>query len=204
MEYPSKYIERAVGEFAKLPGIGKKTALRLVLHLLNEKPSTAEGFAHAIQELVANVKECPTCHMVSDIEGCTCHPEKKDESILCVVEDLRDVLAIQSTNQYQGLFHVLGGVIAPIDGITPDKLHIDTLIGRVAAPNSAVKEVLLALPSTMEGETTVFYIARKLKEFDVKISTIARGVPIGSELEYADEVTLGRSITERIAYSITR
>jgi len=200
MEYPSKYIEKAVEEFSKLPGIGKKTALRLVLHFLGENEHFSESFANSITSL-SNIQECPTCHMVSDLEGCTCGPEKKDRSILCVVDDLRDVLAIQSTNQYHGLFHVLGGVISPIDGITPDKLHIDSLVKRVTAKDSEIKEVLLALPSTMEGETTVFYIARKLKEQAVKISTIARGVPIGSELEYTDEVTLGRSIMERVAYN---
>lgn len=203
MEFPSKHIEKAVEEFSKLPGIGKKTALRLVLHVMNENENFSQGFTESITSL-SKIKECPTCHMVSDLEGCTCEPERKDRSILCVVEDLRDVLAIQSTNQYHGLFHVLGGIISPIDGVTPDKLHIDSLIKRVSAEDSEIKEVLLALPSTMEGETTVFYIARKLKDYGIKISTIARGVPIGSELEFADEVTLGRSISERITYNTTQ
>ncbi len=169
---------------------------------MKEPTAFADGFADALQQLAHNVRTCPTCHLVSDFEGCNCAPEQRDRGLVCVVEDLRDVLAIQATNQYNGLFHVLGGVISPIDGVTPEKLHIESLVRRISAEGSEIREVLLALPSTMEGETTVFYIARKLKPYGLKISTIARGIPIGSELEYADEVTLGRSIAERIPYAV--
>jgi recombination protein RecR len=201
MEYPSKLIETAVNEIAKLPGIGKKTALRLALHLLREEEESTQSLADALVDLRTKTQYCRICHNISDAEVCgICANERRDRSIICVVEDATDLIAIENTSQYKGLYHVLGGVISPIEGIGPGELQIQSLIERVKAEDSVVKEIILALSSTMEGDTTSFFITKKLKDEDVKITTIARGVPIGSELEYTDEITLGRSILGRKAY----
>lgn len=203
MQYPSKLIEDAVTEISRLPGIGKKTALRLALHLLKQDESITENLSEALVSLRQKTKYCKICHIISDSEDCTCESIKKDRSLLCVVEDTPDVIAIQNTAQYTGYFHVLGGIISPIEGIGPGDLHIESLIERVKASNGEIREVILALSPTMEGDTTSFYIAKKLAPFNIKITTIARGVPIGGELEYTDEVTLGRSIAQRLSYNIT-
>ena len=201
MEYPSKLIENAVNEIAKLPGIGKKTALRLALHLLREQEESTQSLADALVDLRTKTQYCRICHNISDAEICgICANERRDHSIICVVEDATDLIAIENTSQYRGLYHVLGGVISPIEGIGPGELQIDSLIERVKAEDSPVKEIILALSSTMEGDTTAFFITKKLKGEDIKITSIARGVPIGSELEYTDEITLGRSILGRKAY----
>ena len=197
--YPSKMIEQAVEEISKLPGIGKKSALRLALHLLKRPEAQSLQLAHAVVQLRTETKYCPQCHMISDGDLCgICASHKRDESIICVVEDLRDVLAIENTGQFMGLYHVLGGIISPLSGISPGDLTIETLVARVASGN--VSEVILGLSPTMEGDTTAFYLTKKLKEFPVKLSTIARGIPIGGDLEYTDEITLGRSIVGRIVY----
>ena len=203
MQYPSKLIEDAVNEISKLPGIGKKTALRLALHLLKQEENTTDNLSAALVNLRQKTKYCKICHIIADSEDCTCESIRKDNSILCVVEDTPDVIAIQNTSQFYGYFHVLGGIISPIEGIGPNELNIDTLIKRVKNSDGTIKEVILALSPTMEGDTTSFYIAKKLKPFNLKITTIARGVPIGGELEYTDEVTLGRSIVKRLIYDIT-
>lgn len=197
--YPSKMIEQAVEEISKLPGIGKKSALRLALHLLKRPEAQSLQLAHAVVQLRTETKYCPQCHMVSDGDLCgICASHKRDESIICVVEDLRDVLAIENTGQFTGLYHVLGGIISPLSGISPGDLTIESLVARVAS--GKVSEVILGLSPTMEGDTTAFYLTKKLKEFPVKLSTIARGIPIGGDLEYTDEITLGRSIVGRIVY----
>lgn len=199
MNFPSKLIENAVEELAKLPGVGRKTALRLALHLLKEESEDTFSLAEALVKMRTEVKHCKTCHNISDTEICSiCANPLRDRSMLCVVSDIRDVIAIENTAQYKGLYHVLGGVISPIEGIGPSDLHIDTLLERL--PNSEVKEVLLAISPTMEGDTTAFYLTRKLRDTNLRITTIARGVPVGGELEYTDEITLGRSIVERTAY----
>lgn len=201
MEYPSRLIENAVGEISKLPGIGKKTALRLVLHLLKEPEATTVELSEALTELRTKIRYCKDCHNISDEEVCNiCASHRRDRSIICVVEDTRDVLAIENTAQYTGLYHLLGGVISPIEGIGPSELNIEQLLQRIENNRDEVKEVIFALSPTMEGDTTAFYLTKKLKEFGVKISTIARGIPIGGELEYTDEITLGRSILSRTAY----
>lgn len=202
MQYPSKLIEEAVNEISKLPGIGKKTALRLALHLLKQDIKVTEDLSDALVRLRENSKNCRICHMISDSEDCTCETMRKDPTIICVVEDTPDVIAIQNTGQYSGYFHVLGGIISPMEGIGPSDLHIDSLIRRIQHPESHVKEVVLALSPTMEGDTTAFYIARKLKPLNIRISAIARGIPIGGELEYTDEITLGRSIMQRLSYDL--
>jgi recombination protein RecR len=197
--YPSKMIEQAVEEISKLPGIGKKSALRLALHLLKRPEAQSLQLAHAVVQLRTETKYCPQCHMISDGDLCgICASHKRDESIICVVEDLRDVLAIENTGQFMGLYHVLGGIISPLSGISPGDLTIETLVARVAS--GKVSEVILGLSPTMEGDTTAFYLTKKLKEFPVKLSTIARGIPIGGDLEYTDEITLGRSIVGRVVY----
>ncbi|MHA8109432.1 recombination mediator RecR [Aquirufa sp. A-Brett2-W8] len=197
--YPSKMIEQAVEEISKLPGIGKKSALRLALHLLKRPEAQSLQLAHAVVQLRTETKYCPQCHMISDGDLCgICASHKRDESIICVVEDLRDVLAIENTGQFMGLYHVLGGIISPLSGISPGDLTIETLVARVAS--GKVAEVILGLSPTMEGDTTAFYLTKKLKEFPVKLSTIARGIPIGGDLEYTDEITLGRSIVGRVVY----
>ena len=200
MEYPSKLIEEAVTEISKLPGIGKKTALRLALHLLKQEKSQTERLAETLVNLREKTKHCSICHIISDSQDCTCETMNRDRSIICVVEDTPDVIAILNTAQYNGYFHVLGGVISPMEGIGPSELTIDSLLKRVKATESTIKEVILALSPTMEGDTTSFFIAKKLKETGVKITAIARGIPIGGELEYADEITLGRSIVKRMEY----
>jgi recombination protein RecR len=200
MLYPSKLIEDAVNEISKLPGIGKKTALRLALHLLKQDESTTDKLSTALVNLRQKSKYCKICHIISDSEDCTCESMRKDPSILCVVEDTPDVIAIQNTAQFYGYFHVLGGIISPMEGIGPGELNIDSLIERIKKSSGLILEVILALSPTMEGDTTSFYIAKKLKPFNVKITTIARGIPIGGELEYTDEITLGRSIVKRLIY----
>lgn len=205
MNFPSKLIEDAVNEISRLPGIGKKTALRLALHLLKQPEAIAENLTDAITKIRKETAYCRVCHNISDQEICSvCQSPRRDRSLICVVEDIPDVLAIENTSQYNGLYHVLGGVISPIQGIGPEELKIASLLTRIDQPHSgeAVSEVILALPSTMEGDTTAFYITRKLKEKGIKVSTIARGIPIGGELEYTDEVTLGRSILTRVNYSV--
>ncbi len=198
-QYPSVLLENAVNEFAKLPGIGRKTALRLVLHLLRQEDSQVEGFAQALVTLKQEVKYCRSCHNISDSEVCgICSDKSRDASILCVVENIREVMAIENTAQFKGLYHVLGGIISPIDGIGPSDLQIAGLEERVK--QGGVKEVILALSATMEGDTTNFYIFRKLHPYDVKVSIIARGVAVGDEIEYADEITLGRSILNRTPF----
>lgn len=196
-QYPSLLLERAVGEFAKLPGIGRKTAMRLVLHLLRQDTATVEAFGQSIITLKHEVKYCRVCHNISDTETCLiCSDPTRDASTVCVVENIRDVMAVEATQQFQGLYHVLGGVISPMDGIGPSDLQVDSLVERVR--QGGVKEIILALSPTMEGDTTNFYISRKLSGFDVKISVIARGISVGDELQYTDEVTLGRSIVNRV------
>jgi recombination protein RecR len=201
MEFSSKLIESAVNEFSKLPGIGKKTALRLVLHLLKQEENFTIEIAQSLTEMRQNIKYCKKCHNISDEEVCNiCKSHKRDTSIICLVEDTRDVLAIENTSQFNGLYHVLGGIISPIEGIGPEDLTIESLMERVSASDSDVKEIIFGLSPTMEGDTTAFYISKKVKPLGIKTSTIARGIPIGGELEYADEITLGRSIVSRTAY----
>ena len=201
-QFPSVLLEKAVGEFAKLPGIGRKTALRLVLHLLRQDTATVEAFGHAMITLKHEVKYCQVCHNISDTETCRiCANPHRDHSVICVVENVRDVMAVEATQQYTGLYHVLGGVISPMDGIGPNDLQINSLKKKKKTGN--INEVILALSTTMEGDTTNFYIYRKLEEFNVKLSVIARGISVGDELEYADEVTLGRSIVNRTPFNGT-
>jgi len=198
--YPSQLLEKAVGEFSKLPGIGRKTALRLVLHLLRQETEEVDQLAEALSVMKHEVRYCHVCHNISDSETCPiCDEPRRDRSTVCVVENVQDVMAIENTQQYRGVYHVLGGVISPMDGIGPADLEIDSLVSRVAAGD--VKEVIFALSPTMEGDTTNFYIFRKLAPYaDVKITMIARGVSVGNELEYTDEVTLGRSILNRTIF----
>ena len=198
-QYPSQLLERAVSEFAKLPGIGRKTALRLVLHLLRQPAEEVEGFATAISRMKQEVRYCRVCHNISDEEVCPiCSDHRRDQSIICVVENIQDVMAVENTQQFSGLYHVLGGIISPMDGIGPGDLEIDSLVERVSA--GGIEEVILALSSTMEGDTTNFYISRRLAATGVKLSVIARGISVGNELEYTDEVTLGRSILNRTPF----
>jgi recombination protein RecR len=201
MDFPSKLIEDAVNEVSKLPGIGKKTALRLVLHLIKEHEAKTYQLTEALKNLRSKIKTCTICHNISDDDICNiCLSHRRDRSLLCVVEDTRDVMAIENTAQYIGRYHVLGGVISPINGIGPANLKIDSLVNRIAAENCEVKEIILAISPTMEGDTTAFYIHKKLAAFPVKISSIARGIPVGGDLEYADEITLGRSIVSRTLF----
>lgn len=198
-QYPSLLLEKAVAEFAKLPGVGRKTALRFALHLLKQDNGDVERFAAAILKMKTEVRYCKVCHNISDTDICPiCSNAKRDTTMVCVVENIRDVMAVENTQQFAGLYHVLGGIISPMDGIGPADIEIDSLVGRVAEGN--IKEVILALSSTMEGDTTNFYIFRKLAPYDVKISVIARGISVGDELEYTDEVTLGRSIQNRTLF----
>jgi recombination protein RecR len=202
LEFSSKLIEEAVNEVAKLPGIGKKTALRLVLHLVKEHEKSTVALTTALSKLRANIRFCRTCHNISDEDECAiCKSHRRDRSLVCVVEESKDVLAIENTAQFPGVYHVLGGIISPVNGIGPDELKIASLIERVAKSNGEIREIILALSPTMEGDTTAFYLHKKLKDYPVKITSIARGVPVGGELEYADEVTLGRSITARTLFS---
>lgn len=198
-QYPSQLLEKAVQEFSKLPGIGRKTALRLVLWMLRQDDSDVTQFTTAISELKSGIKYCKVCHNISDTDVCSiCDDHRRDQTTVCVVENIQDVMAIENTQQFHGLYHVLGGIISPMDGMGPADIEIDSLIQRVA--EGTVKEVILALSPTMEGDTTNFYIYRKLAHMDVKVSVIARGIAVGNELEYADEVTLGRSITNRTLF----
>jgi recombination protein RecR len=197
MAYSSKLIEQAITEVSKLPGIGKKSALRIVLHLLKQDSIETSLLTQSLRDLREKIKYCSVCYNISDNEVCSiCGSHKRDDSLICVVEDMRDVMAIENTEQYYGKYHVLGGIISPIDGIGPDELNIASLIKRVK-DNSEVEEVILALPATVEGDTTAFYLTKKLQGINLKITGIARGVPVGSELEYTDELTLGRSIMDR-------
>ena len=197
--FSSQLLEKAVSEFAKLPGIGRKTALRLVLWMLRQDHADVEQFAEAVRQLKQEVKYCHTCHNISDTDICPiCADKRRDSTLVCVVENIQDVMAIENTQQYHGLYHVLGGIISPMDGIGPSDIEIDSLVQRVAEGN--VKEVILALSPTMEGDTTNFYIYRKLAGYDVKVSVIARGIAVGNEIEYTDEVTLGQSISNRTLF----
>lgn len=199
MNFSSKLLENAVNEFSSLPGIGQKTALRLVLHLLNQPQSEVEKFSNSLLILKRDIRYCVECHNISDQEICEiCSSVKRDKSLICVVEDTRDVMAIENTGQYQGGYHVMGGLISPMDGIGPSDLNIESLVKRVN--EGGIKEVILALSATMEGDTTIFYLYKKLKDAGISISTIARGIAFGGELEYVDEITLGRSIATRVPY----
>jgi recombination protein RecR len=197
--YPSKLLEQAVNELAKLPGIGRKTALRMALHLLKRKIPEVEALGTAVIKMRNEIIYCNECRNISDQEICAiCASPKRDHTLICVVEDIRDVMAIENTGQFNGVYHVLGGIISPMDGIGPQDLHINALIVRVST--GIVTEIILALPTTIEGDTTNFYLYRKLSDFDLKLTTIARGISIGDELEHTDEVTLGRSILNRTPY----
>ena len=199
-QYSSTLLENAVNEFAKLPGIGRKTALRLVLHLLKQSEAEVDAFGNAFISLRREIVYCKVCHNISDTEVChICSNPGRDHHTICVVENIKDVMTIENTQQYRGLYHVLGGIISPMDGVGPGDLEIESLVKRV--PDEVIKEVILALSTTMEGDTTNFYIFRKLSPTNVKITTIARGIAIGDELEYADEVTLGRSIVNRVEFT---
>ena len=199
MEFSSKLLENAVNEMSQLPGIGKRTALRLVLHLLKQPEERTTLLSSALVKLKTEVNFCKSCNNISDTEVCEiCANPKRDKTLVCVVEDIRDVMAIENTSQYNGLYHVLGGKISPMEGVGPQDLHINSLIERVKS--GTVKELIFALSSTMEGDTTNFYIYRQLEGLDVATSTIARGISVGDELEYADEVTLGRSILNRVPF----
>jgi recombination protein RecR len=202
MKLPTKILEEAVNEISKLPGIGKKTALRLSLYLLKKDINFSQSLSKSIIDLKEKTQYCDVCHMMCEDNECVCKKNNPfiNRDIICVVEDTPDVLAIQNTNHYNGLFHVIGGLISPIDGIGPGELNIATLIKRVKENN--IKEIIFALSPTLDGDTTSFYISKKLSEFNVKITTISRGIPIGGEIEYADEVTLGRSISSRINYNL--
>lgn len=198
-QYPSQLLERAVEAFSQLPGVGRKTALRLVLHLLRQSTEDVDSFADAVIRVKHDVKYCKVCHNISDNEVCSiCSDPRRDASVVCVVENIQDVMAIENTQQFHGLYHVLGGIISPMDGIGPHDLEIESLVERVE--EGTVKEIILAFASTMEGDTTNFYISRKLKDTGVKLSVIARGISVGDELEYTDEVTLGRSILNRTPF----
>ena len=200
--FSSALLENAVNEFAKLPGIGRKTALRLVLHLLRQEEDAVETFGNTMIRLRKEIKYCRVCHNISDSDVCSlCEDTSRDDSTVCVVENIKEVMVVENTRQFRGRYHVLGGVISPMDGVGPSDLEIDSLVSRVAA--GGIKEVILALSATMEGDTTNFYIFRKLAALDVKISIIARGVSVGDELEYTDEVTLGRSIVNRLPFNET-
>lgn len=197
MIFSSSLLENAVNEFARLPGIGKKTALRLVLHLLKKDLSDTQNFSEAILRLREEIKFCTRCHNIADKELCNiCANHSRKKEMICVVETIRDVIAIESTQQYNGLYHVLGGIISPLDGIGPDQLQIDSLIKRIAEEKN--EELIFALSPNIQGDTTIYYISRKLKDHNIKITTIARGIAFGGELEYADEMTLARSISNRI------
>lgn len=200
--YSSALLENAVNEFAKLPGIGRKTALRLVLHLLRQEEFSVENFGNAIIKLRKEIKYCHVCHNISDSDTCSlCSDPNRDDSIICVVENIKEVMVIENTHQFKGRYHVLGGVISPMDGIGPSDLEIDSLVKRVS--KGGIQEIILALSTTMEGDTTNFYIFRKLAPYNIKISILARGVSVGDELEYTDEITLGRSIINRMPFNET-
>ena len=199
-QYPSKLLEKAVNEFSKLPGIGHRTALRLVLHLLKQDTEAVRQFGESIIRLKEEVKYCQVCHNISDTELCDlCANPDRDRTTICVVENIRNVMSIEDTGQFHGLYHVLGGVISPMDGVGPGDIELASLVDRVAAGD--ISEVILALSPTMEGDTTNFYISRRLAPFDIKLTVLARGVNIGDELEYTDEITLGRSIVNRVNFN---
>lgn len=199
MNLPSKLVEAAVEQFATLPGVGKRTALRLVLHLLKQSKEDVSAFGNTFIEMRNNIKYCKSCHNISDKEVCEiCSDHKRDHSVICVVEDVRDVMAIENTMQFRGIYHVLGGIISPMNGIGPNELNIESLIAKAAS--GEVNEMIFALSATMEGDTTNFYIFKRIKDYNIKSSVIARGVAIGDDLEYTDEVTLGRSILNRVPY----
>lgn len=201
MNYPSRLIEEAVNELSKFPGIGKKSAMRMVLHLLKQKEHDVAKTGNAIIQLASQIQYCVRCGNVSDTEVCNiCSNQKRNQQLICVVEDLRDVIAIENTNQFGGTYHILGGLISPVNGIGPDNLNIEKLCERIKTENTT--EIIMALSATMEGDTTVFYLSKKLKDAGVKITTISRGIAIGGELEYADEITLGRSIALRVPYAV--
>lgn len=199
-QYPSHLLQQAVNEMSRLPGIGRKTALRLVLHMLRMDPNQVDSLANSLSQLVHEVRYCNVCHNISDVDTCAiCSDSRRDAALVCVVENVQDVMAIEQTQQYKGLYHVLGGVISPMDGIGPSNLEIQSLIDRVRA--GGVREVILALSPTMEGDTTNFYIYRKLQDTGVDVTVIARGVAQNDELQYTDEVTLGRALVGRIPYT---
>ena len=199
MEFSSKLLEKAVNEMAQLPGIGKRTALRLVLHLLKQPVEQTQFLSQALTTMREEIKFCKSCHNISDVEVCEiCNNSARNHTIICVVEDVRDVIAIENTNQFKGIYHVLGGKISPIDGVGPSQLNIHSLVGKVKS--GQIEELIFALSSTMEGDTTNFYIYKQIKDLEIKTSTIARGIAVGDELEYADEVTLGRSILHRVPF----
>lgn len=199
MEFPSKLVENAVNEMSQLPGIGKRTALRLVLHLLKQPVDQTQGLTAALASMRNDIQYCKECHTISDFDICgICSNLSRDKAIICVVEDVRDVMAIENTGMFKGVYHVLGGKISPIEGVGPSQLKISSLIDKVKQGN--VAEIIFALSSTMEGDTTNFYIYKQIKEFELKTSSIARGIAVGDELEYADEITLGRSLLNRIPY----
>jgi len=198
LEYSSKLLAEAVEQISRLPGIGRKTALRLALYLVKEHPSQTFQLTDALRKLRAEIRLCQHCYNISDRDVCDlCSSARRDKSMVCVVEDTRDVMAIENTAQYQGLYHVLGGVISPVNGIGPGDLRIESLIQRISKPDPEIREIILAISPTMEGDTTAFFIHRKLSSFPVKVTTIARGIPVGGDLEFTDEITLGRSITSR-------
>ena len=202
-DYPSKLLENAVNEFASLPGIGKKTAFRLVMHLLRQNETDVELFGESIIKLKKEIKYCKICFNISDNEVCDiCSDKSRDKSVICVVENIRDVIAIENTGQFRGMYHVLGGIISPMDGVGPSDLNIDQLEDKVKTGN--VEEVILALSTTMEGDTTNYYIYKRLVSYDIKITSLSRGVAIGDELEYTDEITLGRSIVNRTLFNIPK
>lgn len=199
MEFSSKLLEKAVNEMAQLPGIGKRTALRLVLHLLKQPVEQTQFLSQALTTMREEIKFCKSCHNISDVEVCEiCNNSARNHKIICVVEDVRDVMAIENTNQFKGIYHVLGGKISPIDGVGPSQLTINSLVEKVKT--GTIEELIFALSSTMEGDTTNFYIYKQIKDLEIKTSTIARGIAVGDELEYADEVTLGRSILHRVPF----
>jgi len=198
--YPSALLEAAVNEFAKLPGIGRKTALRLVFYLVRQSTSDVEKFGNTLLRLKHEIHYCKECHNISDTDLCSiCANQNRDRVIICVVENIKDVMSIENTQQYKGLYHVLGGIISPMEGIGPNDLEIESLIERVS--EGGIQEIFLALSPTMEGDTTAYYIYRKLAQYPITITTIARGIAIGNELEYADEITLGRSIVNRTVFT---
>jgi recombination protein RecR len=201
MNLPSKYLDRAVEQLSSLPGIGKRTALRLALQLLKRDITEIQAFSDAISDLKTHTKQCSNCNNISDVAICSiCSNPARDTSIICVVEDIRDVMAIESTHSFKGMYHVLGGIISPMDGIGPSDLYIDSLVKRIET--GGVIEVIFALSPTMEGDTTNFYLYKKLANFDILITTLSRGVSVGSELQYADEITLGRSLLQRQQFKI--
>ena len=204
MKLPTKIIENAVNEISKLPGIGKKTALRLSLYLLKKDLQFSKNISKAIEDLKEKTKYCDECHIICEEGNCICKSSNPftNRKILCIVEDTPDVLAIQNTNHYNGLFHVIGGLISPIDGVGPENLNIESLVKRI--DQGEIEEIIFALSPTLDGDTTSYYISKRLSEFNLKITTISRGIPIGGEIEYADEVTLGKSISSRINYNIEK